>query len=246
MQWDNFCRNLGVWRGSFATYDHNLQLKDERPSLLTLESIPDQSMATLTLRRWQPDHEMRQVISSIGRQDIFFSSGAFSKGPMQLAPAMVFAAEYAFVGADRRHRLVLLTDPAGQFTSTVLMRECRDGSAATHRPPLTAQQLLGPWNGVQETMSSGSNALIQEPCSLVLDQSQLEGLRFLPDAGGFCIPSQISYREGFAVEAWWLASPTRLERLVRRYDQGGAWRCSLHQQLERRGPNHPGDTLFHQ
>ena len=62
--WDNFCRNLGVWRGSFATYDHNLQLKDERPSLLTLESIPDQSMATLTLRRWQPDHEMRQVISS--------------------------------------------------------------------------------------------------------------------------------------------------------------------------------------
>ena len=82
--------------------------------------------------------------------------------------------------------------------------------------------------------------LIQERCSLVLDQSQLEGLRFLPDAGGFCIPSQISYREGFAVEAWWLASPTRLERLVRRYDQGGAWRCSLHQQLERSsGPNHP-------
>ena len=69
-----------------------------------------------------------------------------------------------------------------------------------------------------ETMSSGSNALIKEPCSLVLDQSQLEGLRF---TGRWWVlhPSQISYREGFAVEAWWLASPTRLERLVRRYDQ---------------------------
>ena len=232
-QWDNFRLNLGAWRGSFATYDHSLALKEERPSLLTLEGIHGDTMAMLALQRWEPDHEMRQVISSLGRQAVFFSSGSFGKGTMQVAPGVVFGAEYGFVYGDRRHRLVVLTDSAGRYTHPVLIREYRDGTAQNPLPPLTSDQLLGPWTGSEETMLAHSHELSSAPWSGVVEPSTLDGVRFLPDGGGFRCPDQISHREAFSVEAFWLSAEDRLEWLVRRYDGGGAWLSSHHRVLHR-------------
>jgi hypothetical protein len=48
-------------------------------------------------------------------------------------------------------------------------------------------------------------------------------LMLLPDSGYCLVPPQVSHREAFRVEAGWLPSPGRMERLVRRYDSRGAW-----------------------
>ena len=232
-QWDNFRVNLGAWRGSFATYDHSLVLKEERPSLLTLEGIHGDTMAMLTLQRWEPDHEMRQVISSLGRQAVFFSSGSFGKGSMQVAPGVVFGAEYGFVHGDRRHRLVVLTDSAGRYTHPVLIREYRDGTVQEFLSPLTSEDLLGSWDGCEETMLASSYELSSLPWSGVVTPEMLVGVSFLPDGGGFRIPDQISHRQAFSVEAFWLSATDRLEWLIRRYDDGGAWFSSHHRILQR-------------
>jgi hypothetical protein len=52
---------------------------------------------------------------------------------------------------------------------------------------------------------------------------QPERLMLLPDSGYCLVPLQVSHREAFRVEAGWLPSSGRMERLIRRYDTSGAW-----------------------
>ncbi len=101
-----------------------------------------------------PINETKQDYRSLGRQVVFFESGAFSKGSMQLAPQTPFGAEYGFVHQDRRHRLVELYSDAGETGQLVLIREFRAGSGASERPPLSAQQLMGQWQGQSATVTA--------------------------------------------------------------------------------------------
>jgi hypothetical protein len=48
-------------------------------------------------------------------------------------------------------------------------------------------------------------------------------LLLLPDGGLSLAPLQISHRQGFRVEAGWLESPHRWQRLIRRYGSRGEW-----------------------
>ena len=50
-----------------------------------------------------------------------------------------------------------------------------------------------------------------------------ERLMLLVDSAYGLVPLQVSHREAFREAEGWLASPGRLERLVRRYDASGAW-----------------------
>jgi hypothetical protein len=47
------------------------------------------------------------------------------------------------------------------------------------------------------------------------------------------VPDPLHHRERFAIEAWWLAAPDRLERMGRVYDANGAWQCSRCMTLRR-------------
>ncbi|MEY3403715.1 MAG: hypothetical protein RLZZ86_3337, partial [Cyanobacteriota bacterium] len=89
---------------------------------------------------------------SLGRQNIFFATGAFSKGTLQLAPFSEFGAEYGFVDHDRRLRLVQLYDQKGNFISLTLIREFRSFTDAYERPQLTVEQLIGNWQGKAHTV----------------------------------------------------------------------------------------------
>jgi len=174
---------------------------------------------------------------------VFFDSGSFCKGSLQVAPGTTFGAEFGFVAGDRRHRLVQLHSPDGVFESLVLIREFRAGSGAKERPPLEAEHLLGSWSGEAATISAdwpepdcspchieisrdgnGSLAVHTQIGSLVESSGTgAERLLLLPDSGYCLAPLQVSHREAFTVEAGWLPSPEQLERLIRRYDPSGAW-----------------------
>ena len=248
-QWDNFLQNLGEWHGSFASLDASGTVRDCTPSILTLKTGDEERLVLFGLRRFgngpdaPPTREISQEYRSLGKQVVFFASGSFCKGSLQVAPGTAFGAEFGFVAGDRRHRLVQLHSPEGVFESLVLIREFRAGSGATERPPLEAEHLLGSWSGEAATISADWPEPDVSPCRIdmtrdgkgsivihtqigALEESNGSGaeqLLLLPDSGYCLAPLQVSHREAFTVEAGWLPSPGRLERLIRRYDASGAW-----------------------
>ena len=248
-QWENFLQNLGEWHGSFASLDASGTIVDSTPSILSLELEEGQQLVHFKLRRFgngldsAPTREISQEYRSLGKQVVFFESGTFCKGSLQVAPGTVFGAEFGFVAGDRRHRLVQLHSPDGAFESLVLIREFRAGSGANERPPLEADHLLGHWTGQAATISADWPEPDLAPCALDIHRGgngtltfhtrigaveessggHSERLMLLPDSAYCLVPLQVCHREAFRVEAGWLPSPGRLERLVRRYDASGAW-----------------------
>lgn len=251
-QWQNFLRNLGEWRGSFTSLDREGRELERTPSVLTLTSHEEGQRVQFGLQRWPadtaiaagggpgegagaPSRNLEQEYRSLGRQVVFFETGTFCKGTLQVAPNTAFGAEFGFIAADRRHRLVQLYDPAGVVEQLVLIREFRAGSGAGECPPGSAEQLGGRWRGQSATISADWPEPERSSCDLAFGEPELAGLRLLPD-GGFCrMPERVSHRQGFQLEAGWLAAPGRMQRLIRRYDASGAWQSATFEQLERLG-----------
>jgi hypothetical protein len=152
--WDNFLQNLGEWQGSFTDVSITGELQNATPSLLSLTGSENNKLVRFRIQRYgaegyssTPVSDYEQEYRSIGRQNIFFDTGAFAKGTLQLAPCTEFGAEYGFVQGDRRWRCVQLFDTDHNFINLVLIREFRSGTAAVERPPLTVDQLFGKWDG---------------------------------------------------------------------------------------------------
>jgi Domain of unknown function (DUF3598) len=154
--WDNFLKNLGEWQGSFTNISPDGQILVSTPSILNLEGLEDNKLVRFRVRRYadgskEPTTDYEEDYRTMGRQNIFFDTGAFSKGTIQIAPFVEFGAEYGFVDGDRRLRFVQLFDTEGNFIKLVLIRELRSGSNASERPALTVDQLLGHWVGTAIT-----------------------------------------------------------------------------------------------
>ncbi len=152
--WDNFLENLGEWSGSFTEVSSTGELGSSTPSILSLTGSEDNQLVRFRIRRYgtngydsAPISDHEQEYRSIGKQNVFFDTGAFSKGTIQLAPFSEFGAEYGFVSKNRRWRCVQLFDTEHNFINLVLIREFRSGTDAAERPPLTVDQLVGKWEG---------------------------------------------------------------------------------------------------
>jgi hypothetical protein len=247
-QWQNFQRNLGEWRGSFATLDPSSRILSLSPSILTLQSEEDGALVRFGLRRWpaevgvapgggpavegeEPSRDIQQDYRSLGRQVVFFETGTFCKGSLQVAPGTAFGGEFGFINADRRHRLVALYDADGGLDQLVLIREFRTGSGAGERPATTVEQLRGQWRGEAATISADWPEAEVKPCQLELGDGVEEGWRLLPDGGFLRLPERISHRAAFTLEGGWLSAPGQLEILRRRYDATGAWQSATHERL---------------
>jgi hypothetical protein len=248
-QWQNFLRNLGEWRGTFTTIGTDGVLRESSPSVLTLSS-EDDHLVRFRLRRWpagtgvapgggpvegagEPSRAMEQEYRTLGRQVVFFASGAFNKGSLQVAPNTAFGGEFGFIRGDRRHRLVQLYSEGGAFDQLVLIREFRAGSGAAECASTSADQVLGSWSGQSATISADWPEPTLSDCRLEIGVADLSGLKLLPD-GGFCrLPERVSHREAFVLEGGWLHAPGRMERLIRRYDATGAWHSASHEVLSR-------------
>jgi hypothetical protein len=152
--WENFLKNLGEWQGSFTQISVTGELLDSTPSILSLEGLDNNQLVRFRLRRFAssdynqpPISDYTQEYHSIGNQIIFFDTGAFSKGSLQLAPFAEFGAEYGFVAENRRLRFVQIYDRQGDLSNLTLIREFRSGTDAQERPALTLAQLVGSWEG---------------------------------------------------------------------------------------------------
>jgi Domain of unknown function (DUF3598) len=152
--WENFLRNLGEWHGSFTSVSLKGELLESTPSILTLEGFENNKLVRFRLRRFDSADYSEPALSDysqeyrfLGRQAIFFETGAFSKGTMQVAPSSEFGAEYGFVAENRRLRFVQLYDKQGDLNHLILIREFRVNTNASERLPLTVEQLLGQWQG---------------------------------------------------------------------------------------------------
>jgi Domain of unknown function (DUF3598) len=159
--WENFLRNLGEWHGSFTSVSLKGELLESTPSILTLEGFEDNKLVRFRLRRFSSADYSEPALSdysqdyrSLGKQAIFFETGAFSKGTMQVAPSSEFGAEYGFVAENRRLRFVQLYDKQGDLNNLILIREFRVNTNASERHPLTVDQLLGQWTGTACTAYS--------------------------------------------------------------------------------------------
>jgi len=160
-QWTNFLANLGEWHGSFDALDGSGAVLSSTPSILSLEAADNDTLVHFSLRRFGPEgrqgepiSETRQDYRTLGRQVVFFASGCFCKGSLQVAPGTAFGAEFGFIHADRRHRLVQLHHSDGRFERLVLIREHRAGTPQAERPPLTPEQLQGLWIGTAATITA--------------------------------------------------------------------------------------------
>lgn len=262
-QWDNFLRNLGEWRGSFASLDATGAVVESTPSILTLERGEEERLVHFRLRRFadgdlngEPSRDMSEDYRNLGRQVVFFESGTFCKGRLQVAPGTPFGGEFGFIHGDRRHRLVQLHNDDGNFTNLVLIREFRAGSNAEERPALTLDQLQGSWSGTAATITADWPEPDHTTCRFEMSGTPQGGLRiqtstgatsesveagsteplqltWMADGGYHLTPRHVDHRNAFAVEAGWLSAPDRLERLIRRYDGSGAWQSATHQVLQR-------------
>jgi Domain of unknown function (DUF3598) len=156
--WDNFLKNLGEWRGSFTTIDPRGEIVGSTDSILNLVGHEDNKMVKFRVRRYIDGYEsatttdFEEEYRSIGRQNVFFDTGAFSKGTIQISPVSEFGAEYGFVHQDRRLRFVQLFDQTDRLLEkVVLIREFRSDSTGQEQPHLTVDQLLGCWVGEATT-----------------------------------------------------------------------------------------------
>ncbi len=152
--WNNFLKNLGEWQGSFTEVSSTGELRSSTPSILSLAGSEENQLVHFRIRRYGTDgydsapiSDHEQEYRSIGRQNVFFDTGAFSKGTIQLSPFSEFGAEYGFVSENRRWRCVQLFDTEHNFINLVLIREFRSGTNAIEQPPLTVDQLVGKWAG---------------------------------------------------------------------------------------------------
>ncbi len=152
--WENFLKNLGEWKGSFTKISPQGDILDSTLSIINLKALEDNKLVKFRVRRFgsdnydeTPTQDYEQEYRSLGRQAIFFETGTFSKGSLQLSPVSDFGSEFGFIKDDRRLRCVLLFDRQNNFSSITLIREFRSGSNAQERPNLTVDQLLGKWEG---------------------------------------------------------------------------------------------------
>lgn len=183
-QWECFLKNLGAWHGSFTRYSPSGELIEDTPSIVTLEGQQD-NQAVYQVVHYMPedkpprDIEVNYSATSLNRSILFFEDGTFCQGSMQWSPYGQFGAEFGIIENDRRLRMVQLYNNPNGLEKVVLIREKLPNSTTPERPKLTAQDLVGEWQGAAVTMyadlrnpdSFQSHLKITQPNSHNLEQT---------------------------------------------------------------------------
>ncbi len=169
-QWDYVLQNLGAWQGSFTRLSPQGAEIEDTPSLITLTGFNENRSIHLVLNRYYPDQagilqpqELAFDFSDPSSGAIFFETGAFSEGSPYLRVGSPSGAEFAFIHADRRLRLIPQFDSDGQLFRLTLIREQRVGSNAPERPHLNLADWLGSWQGEAVTRYPGSDRVDRFP-----------------------------------------------------------------------------------
>lgn len=152
-QWNRLLLNVGAWEGSFTQLSPAGVLREDIPSVVTLQATSDNKTMRQTIAKGRGSDRREQVLeySTLSRSIYFFETGAFCQGSLQLGPFSTFGAETGFLHGDRRLRLVQLFYGGTQLSQITLIREHLQGSGAQPQPQLTVGDLLGTWQGQATT-----------------------------------------------------------------------------------------------
>ena len=208
-QWECLLQNLGEWQGSFTCFSPQGKELEDTPSVLNLEEVNDHQTVRLTLRRFplnQPVNEQVLEFTYIGKEIMFFETGAFSQGSMQWAPFSQFGAELALIEGNRRLRLVQMFNRERQLSSLTLIREKLAGTDAPERPALTWEQLLGEWQGEAVTMYPDLRSPETYPTHLKLQQQDSNHLL-----------QQLTFGTGASIRT--ITSTARIDGSILNFDQ---------------------------
>ncbi|MGJ3245908.1 MAG: DUF3598 family protein [Elainellaceae cyanobacterium] len=171
--WNNLLLHLGVWDGAFTRLSPHGDVIEETPTCVTLEGLDQNRAVRQTIQRFSATtgEEMQARVleyRTLNRSTLFFEDGSFSQGSIQYGPFSEFGAEMGFIRGDRRMRLVILYDSDGHLSRVTLIREHRQETDASERPPLTLDQLLGEWCGESNTLYADLRNPVDAPTRLIL------------------------------------------------------------------------------
>lgn len=174
-QWNNLLLHLGVWDGSFTRLSPRGDMIEETPTRVTLEGLGENRTIRQTIQRFSAitgEEIQAKVLEyrNLNRSTLFFEDGSFSQGSIQYGPFSEFGAEMGFIQGDRRMRLVILYETDGHLSHVTLIREHRQETNASERPPLTLDQLLGEWCGESKTLYADLRNPIDAPTMLTLSR----------------------------------------------------------------------------
>ncbi len=156
-QWECLLENLGQWHGSFTRLSPTGEIKEDTPTIVSLEGLYGNKTIHQVVRYLpplQPPQETVLTYSSLNRNILFCQNGAFSQGSIFWSPWSQCGAELGLINGDRRLRIVILYNQGAQPTALTLIREKLPHSNQPENPPLTVEQLLGTWQGTTTTIST--------------------------------------------------------------------------------------------
>lgn len=208
-QWECLLQNLGEWQGSFTAFSPQGELREDTPTVVSLEGLNNHQTIRQIIRRCrphQPEDEKVLEYSSLGRGVLFFDNGAFSQGSIQLAPFSEFGAELGLINGNRRLRLVQIFNKSGQLDRITLIRERLAGATTPERPPLNVDDLVGEWRGEGVTLYPDAQSPDTYPTMLRVDKK------------GDQLTQQLTFNQGTTTRT--ISSTARIEGSVLYFDRG--------------------------
>jgi hypothetical protein len=175
-QWQSLLENVGEWQGSFTTFSPQGREVNNIQTTTILQAINSDQTMRQTVRRFpenQPIEEKVLEYSTLSRGILFFTSGAFSFGSMQLAPHADLGAEAGLIDGDRRLRLVQLFNRNSELEKITVIREKLPTSKTDYpqNERLTIEQLIGTWEGEAETIFADWSEPKKNPTQLQISYS---------------------------------------------------------------------------
>jgi len=173
-QWACIQQNIGVWHGAFEQFSPDGERVKETPSVLTLEETEPNKTMILTLER-SPQNEPKKVnkltftYPGPAPYTYFFESGAFSQGASQWSSFGQFVTEFSMKVRDRRVRFVIAYEGTPSYKSVIkyvtLICETQAGGTQFVSDSLSAEQLLGTWQGAGDVLETITGDIEKTACS---------------------------------------------------------------------------------
>lgn len=244
--------HLGEWHGLFSEYRptaHGWELVGQKRSLITFEALDRDAIRQTNAYyplEGSPNPTSRQswVYRDFSPGLRFFPDGSFSNGRLQLAPFSDFAVEQGFLWGDRKARLVQQWDAQGRLVEVTAILE-RRGQAldpVADCAPLSREQLRaclqGRWRGIAQSFSAADSLLSETHVDLsewASPWDPLPGGLWMGGPDPLPIPTLHRDRRFSVSLSWFPEGPEgrHLLRLVRDYDERGAWQRVTLVRLER-------------
>ena len=245
--------HLGEWHGLFSDYRPTAhggwELVGQKRSLITFEALElgaiRQTNAYYPLEG-SPNPTSRQswVYRDFSPGLRFFPDGSFSNGRLQLAPFSDFAVEQGFLWGDRKARVVQQWDAQGCLARVTVISERRGQplDPVADCSPLSKERLRaclqGRWRGIAQSFSAADSLLSETHVDLsewASPWDPLPGGLWMGGPDPLPIPTLHRDRRFSLSLSWFPEGPEgrHLLRLVRDYDERGAWQRVTLVRLER-------------